>query len=214
VLLTVSEKQIGALLPAFLNVDAFLNITAVGPGIVRHLPHVRIGMPCDEAFSILNFETAQFFREGPEIRPVQLISRVGDLPLSGAAVFHEGGCLLAVRFALSEKIFADGSMDLSDFGYADTGMLSTMLIALQRAMLEESQATAIELANERQRSADLLERTSRVAGYMAHDFNNLLSIIRLNSDRLLRQFGRDEKSGSLRTSFGKWPLAGRTSRNR
>ena len=194
-LLTVSEKQIGALLPAFLNVDAFLNISAIGPGISRHLPHVRIGMPCDEAFSIVNFDTAQFFREGREIRPVHLISRVGDLSLSGAAVFHEAGCLLAVRFALSEKIFADGSMDLSDFGYADTGMLSTMLIALQRAMLEESQATAIELANERQRSADLLERTSRVAGYMAHDFNNLLSIIRLNSDRLLRQFGRDEKIG-------------------
>jgi signal transduction histidine kinase len=86
-------------------------------------------------------------------------------------------------------------MDLSDFGYADPAMLSTMLIALQRAMLEESQATAIELAYERQRSAELLERTSRVAGYMAHDFNNLLSIIRLNSDRLLRQFGRDEKIG-------------------
>ncbi|MCO4092271.1 MAG: hypothetical protein HEQ34_10005 [Sphingorhabdus sp.] len=160
--LTVSEKQIGGLLPAFLNVDAFLNITALGPGIARHLPHVRIGMPCDEAFSILNFETAQFFREGPEIRPVQLISRVGDLPLSGAAVFHEGGCLLAVRFALSEKIFADGSMDLSDFGFADTGMLSTMLIALQRAMLEESQATAIESCDTK-RNAVRIVRNAQAA---------------------------------------------------
>jgi signal transduction histidine kinase len=195
VLLTFSNKQIGALLPAFVHVDAFLNISAFGPGISRHLPHVCVGMPFDEAFSVVNFDTAQFFREGREVRPVKLMSLVGDLALSGAAVFHEAGCLLAVRFALSEEIFAGGSMDLSDFGYADPVMLSTMLIALQRAMLEESQATAIELAYERQRSAELLERTSRVAGYMAHDFNNLLSIIRLNTDRLLRQFGRDEKIG-------------------
>lgn len=161
------------------------------------MPHVRVGMPCDEAFSIVNFDTAQFFREGREVQPIQIISRVGNRPLSGAAVFHEAGCLLAVRFALSEEIIAGGSMNLSDFGHADPAILSTMLIALQRAMLEESQATAIELAYERQRSTDLLERTSRVAGYMAHDFNNLLSIIRLNTDRLSRQFGRDEKIGKL-----------------
>lgn len=196
-LLSFSKKQIGALLPAFLHIDPFLNISAIGPGISRHLPYVRIGMPCDEAFSIVNFDTAQFFREGREVQPVQIISRVGNRPLSGAAVFHEAGCLLAVRFALSEEIIADGSMNLSDFGHADPAILSTMLIALQRAMLEESQATAIELAYERQRSTDLLERTSRVAGYMAHDFNNLLSIIRLNTDRLSRQFGRDEKIGKL-----------------
>ena len=118
-LLTFSNKQIGALLPAFLHVDAFLNISAFGPGISRHLPHVCVGMPFDEAFSVVNFDTAQFFREGREVRPVKVMSRVGDLALSGAAVFHEAGCLLAVRFALSEEIFASGSMDLSDFGYAD-----------------------------------------------------------------------------------------------
>jgi nitrogen-specific signal transduction histidine kinase len=72
-----------------------------------------------------------------------------------------------------------------------------MLISLQRAMLEESQATAIELAHERERSTSLLERTDRVAGYMGHDFNNLLSIIRLNADRLLRKFGHDEKISNL-----------------
>ena len=86
---------------------------------------------------------------------------------------------------------------MNDFGYADPVVLSVMLISLQRAMLEESQATAIELAHERERSASLLERTDRVAGYMGHDFNNLLSIIRLNADRLLRKFGHDEKISNL-----------------
>jgi len=128
---------------------------------------------------------------------LSLIAREGDVHLRGAAIFHEGGCLLAVRFAVSEEMFADSAMNLSDFGHADPVILSTMLIVLQRAMLEESQATAIELAHERQRSTDLLERTSRVAGYMAHDFNNLLSVIRLNTDRLSRQFGKDEKIGKL-----------------
>lgn len=128
---------------------------------------------------------------------MSLIARDSDVHLSGAAIFHDAGCLLAVRFAITEDMFADSSMDLSDFGHADPVILSTMLIVLQRAMLEESQANAIELAHERQRSADLLERTSRVAGYMAHDFNNLLSVIRLNTDRLSRQFGKDEKIGKL-----------------
>ena len=196
-LISLSEKQIGALLPAFLHIDTQLNISAIGPGISRHLPHVRIGMPCDEAFHILNFDTAKFFHEGRDVQPVSLIARDGDIQLNGAAIFHEGGCLLAVRFAVSEEMFVDSTMDLRDFGHADPVILSTMLIVLQRAMLEESQATAIELAHERQRSADLLERTSRLAGYMAHDFNNLLSIIRLNTDRLARQFGKDAKIGKL-----------------
>lgn len=196
-LLSFSEKQIGALLPAFLHIDQQLNISAMGPGIMRHLPHVRIGMPCAEAFNIVNYDTAQFFQEGVNVQPVSLIARDSDVHLSGAAIFHEAGCLLAVRFAITEEMFADSSMDLSDFGHADPVILSTMLIVLQRAMLEESQANAIELAHERQRSTDLLERTSRVAGYMAHDFNNLLSVIRLNTDRLSRQFGKNEKIGKL-----------------
>ena len=196
-LLSFSEKQIGALLPAFLHIDKQLNISAMGPGILRHLPHVRIGMPCAEAFNIVNYDTAQFLQEGVNVQPVSLIARDIDVHLSGAAIFHEAGCLLAVRFAITEEMFADSSMDLSDFGHADPVILSTMLIVLQRAMLEESQANAIELAHARQRSTDLLERTSRVAGYMAHDFNNLLSVIRLNTDRLSRQFGKDEKIGKL-----------------
>jgi signal transduction histidine kinase len=196
-LLSFSEKQIGALLPAFLHIDKQMNISAMGPGILRHLPHVRMGMPCAEAFNIVNYDTAQFFQEGANVQPVSLIARDSDVHLNGAAIFHDAGCLLAVRFAITEDMFADSSMDLSDFGHADPVILSIMLIVLQRAMLEESQANAIELAHERQRSADLLERTSRVAGYMAHDFNNLLSVIRLNTDRLSRQFGKDEKIGKL-----------------
>jgi signal transduction histidine kinase len=196
-LISLSEKQIGELLPSFLHIDKQWNISAMGPGISRHLPNVRIGMPCDEVFSILNFDTAQFLREGQDIQPVSLTARDSDVHLRGAAIFHEAGCLFAVRFAISEEMFADSAMDLSDFGHADPVILSTMLIVLQRTMLEESQVNAIELAHERQRSTDLLERTSRVAGYMAHDFNNLLSIIRLNTDRLSRQFGKDEKIGKL-----------------
>lgn len=196
-LLSFSEKQIGALLPAFLHIDRQLNISAMGPGISRHLPHVRIGMPCDAVFSIVNFDTVQFFNEGRDVQPVSLIAREGGVQLYGAAVFHEAGCLLAVRFVVMEDMFGDSAMDLQDFGHADPVVLSTMLIVLQRAMLEEAQVSAMELAHERQRSTDLLERTSRVAGFMAHDFNNLLSIIRLNSDRLLRQFGKDEKIGKL-----------------
>lgn len=196
-LLSFSEQQIGALLPAFLHIDKQLNISAMGPGILRHLPHVRIGMPCADAFHIVNYDAARFFQKGIDVQPVSLIAREGGIQLNGAAIFHDAGCLFAVRFAISEEMFADSTMDLRDFGHADPVILSTMLIVLQRAMLEESQANAIELAHERQRSTELLERTSRIAGYMAHDFNNLLSVIRLNTDRLSRQFGTDDKIRNL-----------------
>ena len=196
-LLNLSEGQIGALLPAFMHVDHALKISAMGPAIARHLPHIRVGMPCAEAFTIVNFGIAQFFERKTGVEAIRIISLAGNVSLSGAAIFHENGCLLAVRFVLSEETFASGTLDLSDFGHSDPVVLSSMLIALQRAMLEESQATAIELAHERQRSADLLERTSRVAGYMAHDFNNLLSIIQLNTKRLSSRFGHDAKVEKL-----------------
>lgn len=207
-LLQLSEDQIGVLIPAFLHVNQELKISAMGPSIARHLPHVRVGMPCAEAFNIVNFHTAQFFEGKTGIEAVRIVSLVGDVSLCGAAIFHENGCLLAVRFVLSEETFSGGSLDLSDFSHSDPVVLSSMLIALQRALLEESQATAIELAHERQRSTDLLARTSRVAGYMAHDFNNLLSIIQLNTDRLLRQFGHEEKIGKLANIIHETALRG------
>lgn len=196
-LLNFTATQIDALMPAFLHIDRHLNISAMGSGISRHMPEIRIGMPCAEVFSILNSEIVPFFKNGRGVKPVRIISRSGEVSLSGAAIFHEDGCLLAIRFVLSDDVFSTGPFDLSDFGDSDPVVLSTMLIALQRAMLEEAQATALELAHERQRSADLLARISSVAGYMAHDFNNLLSIIRLNADRLSRQFGQDERIKKL-----------------
>ena len=143
-------------------------------------------MHCAELFSINNCEIGHFFREWQGVKPIQIDLRNHDLSLNGTAVFHEDGCLLAIRFVLSEKAFANGSLNLSDFGHSDPVVLNTMLIVLQKAMLEDAHATVLELARERESSADTFSRTSKVAGYMAHDFNNLLSIIQLNADRLLR----------------------------
>jgi signal transduction histidine kinase len=208
VLLHFSEPQIASLLPAFLHVDRKLNISAMGPSLAQHIPDVRIGMPFAEAFNILNFSTSQFFENGQGVKPLLVTSRSNDMSLSGAAIFHEEGCLLAVRFILSEEVFANGPLDLSDFGHSEPVVLSAMLIALQKAMLEESHATALELAQERQRTSDMLDRSSRVAGYMAHDFNNLLSIIRLSTDRLVRQFGHDDKVVQLANIIRKTALRG------
>jgi nitrogen-specific signal transduction histidine kinase len=68
-----------------------------------------------------------------------------------------------------------------------------MLVGMQRAMIEDSRSVAMELAYERQRSFDLLDRISRVAGFMAHDFNNFLSIIKLNCERLSREMELDPR---------------------
>ena len=196
-LLTFSDQQIASLLPAYLHVDRSMTITAMGPAVRGHMPDIRIGMRCTDAFEFVHLDMDQFFDGTQDVKPVRLIARSGMMHLFGAAVFHKDGCLLAVRHTLSEESMNNGSLHLSDFGHGDPVVLSTMLISLQRGMLEESQATAIELAAERERNAKVLERTSRVAGYLGHDFNNLLSIIRLNTDRLLRKFGHDEKISNL-----------------
>lgn len=161
------------------------------------MPDIRVGMRCTDVFDFIHTDIEQFFDNPQGVKPIRLVSHCGKTHLFGAAVFEKTGCILAVRHVLSEESMNNGALHMNDFGYADPVVLSVMLISLQRAMLEESQATAIELAHERERSASLLERTDRVAGYMGHDFNNLLSIIRLNADRLLRKFGHDEKISNL-----------------
>jgi signal transduction histidine kinase len=197
VLLTFTEQQLASLLPAYLRLDSSLYIKAIGPSVAEHLPDIRVGMRCTDVFDFIHTDIEQFFDNTQGVKPIRLVSHCGSTHLFGAAVFDKTGCILAVRHVLSEESMNNGTLYLNDFGYADPVVLSTMLISLQRAMLEESQATAIELAHERERSASLLERTGRVAGYMGHDFNNLLSIIRLNADRLLRKFGHDEKISNL-----------------
>ena len=196
-LLTFTEQQLASLLPAYLRLDSSLYIKAIGPSVVEHMPDIRVGMRCTDVFDFIHTDIEQFFDNTDGVKPIRLVSHCGRTHLFGAAVFDKTGCILAVRHVLSEESMNNGTLHMNDFGYADPVVLSTMLISLQRAMLEESQATAIELAHERERSASLLERTDRVAGYMGHDFNNLLSIIRLNADRLLRKFGHDEKISNL-----------------
>lgn len=196
-LLNFTEEQIEAFVPSFMHIDRNLNITAVGSSISRHFSEVRIGMPFADGFSIKNWEVVEFFEDRCGVKPVHIESRSNGLCLSGAGVFHDNGCLLSVRFVLSRDLSVNGSLNLSDFGHADPMVLNMMLIALQRAILEESQTTALELARERQHSTDLLLHTRRTAGYLAHDFNNLLSIIRLNADQLLRLCGQDKKIAKL-----------------
>lgn len=196
-LLTFNAEQIGALLPNYLHLDVHLRITAVGPALMRHLPALSIGDDFADIFAIRNFEVAQFFAACDGVKALRIISRDQTIALYGAAISHPDGYLLAVRHVMSDEHLTSGKRHLDDFGHSDDVVLSTMLFALQRAMLSESEATAIELAHERERGTQMLDRMSRIAGYMAHDFNNLLSIIRLNTDRLLRAFGHDDKIGSI-----------------
>lgn len=189
----LSDEQVGELMPAFLHVDRDLRISAMGPSLSRHVPSLQIGMPCADVLKIVNYDLTSFFNEEDGVRPIQVVLLGANVHLFGNAVFHEGGCLLAVRFAPSDEALADNALDLGDFSHADPVILSTMLITIQRAMLEESQSVAIELAKERQRVEDILDRTSRVAGYLAHDFNNILSIIELNAVRLTRNLDNDRE---------------------
>ncbi|MFN3619566.1 ATP-binding protein [Sphingorhabdus sp.] len=155
------------------------------------MPGLQIGMLCADVLKIVNYDLTSFFKNERGVRPIQVALLGSNIQLFGNAVFHDDGCLFAVRFSPSDEVFADSALDLGDFSHADPVILSTMSITIQRAMLEESQSAALELAEERQRVENLLDRTSRVAGYLAHDFNNILSIIELNAVRLTRNFDKD-----------------------
>lgn len=207
-LMTFDIEQVGALLPNYLHLDLNLRITSMGPALSQHLPDLRVGDDFSGSFSIQNFDTVKFFAECSGVKPLKIRSLAPPLELFGAAMSHPHGYLLAVRHIMSDETFGSGQIHLSDFGHADPVVLSTMLIALQRAMLTESQATAVELAHERERGTQMLNRMSRIAGYMAHDFNNLLSIIRLNTDRLLRAISHDEKVESIANIIQETALRG------
>lgn len=196
-LVTFNAEQFGALAPNYLHLDINLRITDIGPALRRHFPTLSIGDDFAEIFVIRNFEAAEFFAACDGVRALHMQSRDQAIVLYGAAVSHPHGYLLAVRRVMSNELLLSGKVHLDDFGHSDEVVLSTMLIAIQRAMLSESEATALELAHERQRGTHMLDRMSRIAGYMAHDFNNLLSIIRLNTDRLLLAFSHDDKIRSI-----------------
>lgn len=177
--------RIFALLPSAVFVDYLGVIQDVGPSLQRNMPNIKRGDRLDYHFSWTGGVGIDQWIDA--IRPdggVQFASKCGAFRLTGAAIAAEQGWLIPLRLMPTQGLLDLGTLQIADFGPDDPMVHSLLLLSMQKAMLEEAQETATELARARQRSQGLLDRISRVAGYMAHDFNNFLSIIRLNAQRI------------------------------
>lgn len=194
--IAIKKELIDHLYPANIFLDPTLRLDKYGPSIAKHFPDISVGTHLFDLFDLSGGNDAACFDLGDvKSLSVHLTSKCGCYKLAGTAIplADDGGYLLAVRHVPTDKAFKENRFQISEFAPGDPTVQSLLLINLQRAMIEESQDTALELAFERQRGLELLDRVSRIAGYMAHDFNNFLSIIKLNCDRLSRDFGDNER---------------------
>lgn len=183
--LDIDEARLGALFPAFMQIDSDGTIVAAGPALRRHMPDIACPARLTDHFLIeRDIDPGQLGDLARDGGLLQLAARKSQVRLSGSVLVLAGGYLLAMRYLPSQFSLGADNLQMSDFGPDDPVVPGLMLVGLQKALLEESRLTAAELARERQRSVDLLQRTSQTAGFMAHDFNNFLSIIRLNADRI------------------------------
>lgn len=174
------------LFPAGILLNQSGVVEKIGPSLAARLPGFVPGVRIEEhfVFSVAG-EELPFAQAARSRSAVDLISQGGALRLSGMVMAMSDGWFAAVRHMPWQFTLARNTVQISDFGPDDPAVAGMMLVGLQKAMLEEAQEAALELTRERQRSEVLLERISRVAGFMAHDFNNFLSIIRLNTQRIL-----------------------------
>lgn len=186
VLLSVDCASLFTLFPAAIITDHAGRVVETGPSLKHHRPQLIPGVVLRQHFSCyVAGEEATLGQAAESRSAIELISLDGTLRLSGMVIATSDGWFVAARHLPWQFTLAASQAQMSDFGPDDPVVAGLLLVGLQKAMLEEAQEAATELARERQRSQALLERISRVAGFMAHDFNNFLSIIRLNTQRIL-----------------------------
>ena len=191
---TINRDLLDHLFPANLFLDGNLKFSSISSSLRKHFPDIEVGSSLFHHFDMPGGNDWAYFQaHDGQLKILHLTSKCTNYKLAGAIVPQDGGYFLALHHVPTEKAFKENRFQISEFPPGDPRVQGLMLINLQRALIEESQDTALELAFERQRSVELLERISRIAGYMAHDFNNFLSIIKLNCDRLSRELGHDER---------------------
>ena len=196
--LEIDETRLGLLFPAHIIVDRDLVVRHCGPSLARQMVALTPGQFLLDHFHWMGGGGPEAIADlAADGRAIQLNSLCGRVRLTGSVLAIEQGYLCALRNVPSEFLLGGNDLQMSDFSPDDPAVAGMMLVGLQKAMLDESREVTLELARERQRSLGLLERLSRLSGFMAHDFNNFLSIIRLNCDRLAKELGDQPKQGRL-----------------
>lgn len=192
--LDLSLERVEKLFPAFILIGDDYRLRAFGRSLGRQVPAMQPGMLMSDFFrgvrQMSGLTLADMAESGDML---QVMSLDGRVRLSGSVLRADQDWLLALRNVPSDFTLDSHDLEIDDFGHDDPVVAGLMLFALQKAMLADSQEIAVNLARERQRSLDLLERVTRISGFMAHDFNNFLSIIRLNADRIVAAAGKDPR---------------------
>ena len=202
----IPPDQMAFLFPAYMIVDKNLTLQEVAPSLNQSEFPPTVGHNLLEYFHLPDQErdlaAALAIIAGIAKRMDYLQLHCVNLQyvLAGTVIQLVEGYLLAVnRLPTPPPAPPPGSAlaaqtDAGDSpGPADASMPALKLVSIQKVLLEEARQTALDLAAERQRSEDMLNRFRQVSGYMAHDFNNLLSVVRLNAALLMKQRGLSQK---------------------
>ncbi len=190
----MTAEQIDTIFPVNIVVSDTLVIKSSGPVMKRACPKAQPGMDFLECFSISQNGHATSVEAASGTSDLVLIDLKGaGSSFSGWVIRCGSDFVLALRISPSSYLLDDSTLQISDFAPGDPFVAGLLMFTMQRSLIEEQRAAAMDLARSRQKTIDLLARFSRISGYMAHDFNNFLSIIRLNCDRLMLDYARDSK---------------------
>jgi len=181
----IDESALRVLFPAFVILDDAGRIREFGPTIARRFPAVAGGDRIETHFTISGAAPdGDLSTLVGSSQTFTLVGHVDQARLVGTVLRCSAGLLLTLRMSPESFLLDSSDYTMADFGPGDPAIHGLLLLSMQRALLDEQRTVVRELAKERQSSVDLLDRVSRVAGFMAHDFNNFLSIIKLTSDRM------------------------------
>lgn len=186
--------QILKIFPAYIRICGKGLIISLGPYFDRYSDEIRPGVGFFEVFSCQTHWKVEDFCKVPELGdPIRLHYKKSNTLLQGIVVPLADGYLMAVNLIPTAEAIIQGQLQIDDFGLGDPLASGMMSIIMQQASLVDARNSAQALAQEQERTSALLDRVSRMAGYVAHDFNNFLSIIELNCDLLLQDRGVDAR---------------------
>lgn len=171
--------------PAHILLDHDLRVIDTGRLVARQFPDLVAGSFIHEHFRVTSsgedVALALLVESGALLELESKDERAGFF---GWVLPCESGYFLVLRLGLEDYSLDNSALQISDFAPRDPTVHGLLMFTLQRALLDEQRQVTCELVDAQRKSYELLERFSRISGYLAHDFNNFLSIIRLNCDRL------------------------------
>ena len=178
---------ISKLFPAHILISRNGRFISYGPYFNQYSEIIERGENFFDIFSSqTHWNIADFCQTPRSGELVRLRFQANNALMYGMVVPVAQGYLMAVNLIPTVEAIDAGEFQIDDFGLGDPLASGVLALLMQQASLDDARKSAQDLAIEQERTKEVLNRVSRMAGYMAHDFNNFLSIIELSSDVLLQ----------------------------